>query len=241
MIGEKGGLKPKPMVEWLCPHVLIDQVCDLTSQDQRDNPRLNELVKQAIRKHRNSDNLRAILEYEQDRMTEQVAEHLTPQRLRELTVELRTSEMRTVDPSTMEHRTVEPREPNAETIIWKTLETALRNQQTDPQQADSQRNKSQSADCLGEQKKPGWAGINAVRLIAPDLFMAVQEELRDYQGPDRLHWEIDAEIERITLKVTDQLGSRKKDEPLSEPLSEPWKTPELWPPSMLWSRSWEKE
>ena len=61
MMEHNGSLRPKPLVEWLCPHVLIDQVCELTGQGQRDNPHLDQLVEQAIRKYRNSDSLRAIL------------------------------------------------------------------------------------------------------------------------------------------------------------------------------------
>ena len=214
MTKDNGSLEPTPLVQWLYPDVLIDQVCELTGQDQRDNPRLDQLVRKAIRKHRNSDNLRAILEYEQDQVAQKITEHLTPGRLRELTLKLRAANTGTETGQTGDCRT-QPQQPNAETIIWNILERG--------QEAGSQ--------------GPGgpWAGIREISLTAPDLFMAVQKELRNYDGPDRLHWEIDAELDRITRKVIDQLDPSHD----CQPPPEPWKTPEMWHPSVLWSRSWE--
>ena len=169
-----GSLKPRPLVEWLCPDTLIDQVCKLTSQDQRQNPRLGQLVREAVRKYHSSDSLRAILEYEQAQLAQQVAARVEPGRLREIALALR----RPQGPPEPPAAPTTVRDPDAETIIWNTLETALA--------AEDQ------------EERHEWAGINTVRLEAPELFMAVQDELRNYQGPDRLHWEIDAELERIS-------------------------------------------
>ncbi len=115
-------------------------------------------------------------------------------------------EIRTQQPPRKHH------EPNMESILHTALDTAE----------------------AGNGQPQGWERLAIVRYETPDLFIALQNIIRNHQPSRQLAWEIEAELERIATRIADKL--RKPNPPPAIQDNQA-----LWPPNTLWSRSWEKQ